>query len=215
MSAPIPWRKLQFKRKRSGLAIAEAQVQIAGRWHEIQIIMDIEGFRALSNMPERSRYLLLDSLATMPIRAGDFDDRRGGLRDRMAIIALENARWIGPSLLSFLKALNSRAPLYRKILSAMKSEEYIHFTPYMMAAYLIERRWCRAYKTWPSSLKNPPSEDPKAFFKMLRKNNRYNNPILPKLIPDLIDDILANRETAIIIPGSVTKPRFMTDFNIS
>lgn len=247
----MPWRMVQYKPKRSGKrGVASAQVKILRRWYDISIELDIEGFRALTELPELSRYRLLDSLATMPVRSGELDEKRGGIRDPMAVVAKENAQWLGPLFLYFYqkcalieKRTRQNRPvksiltemektrLYGKILSGsisdggrfverliglyrrtqqeMNKDSQIHRTPHGMAAYIIEKRWCQAYKQWPKSL-HPPTVDSPQFFKILKRNNPYTNPIIPKLIPDLVEDVLAGREPVIFFPQRLIRPRQVT-----
>jgi hypothetical protein len=126
-----PWRRIAFNRKRPGKrGIASAQIRILNNWYDISIEMDIQGFRALTKLPEHSRVQLLDSLATMPVRSGKLDERRGGIHDEMASIARENAQWLGPLFLRFfqqcsrLRRLKIGSPQAREILNEMVGNRF-------------------------------------------------------------------------------------------
>lgn len=74
---PKPWHfcELPFEKahKEAGLGdggTAKAEVFLGDAWHVVEFRMNGDGFRELAKLPERARYLLLDSIATLPVRGG-------------------------------------------------------------------------------------------------------------------------------------------------
>lgn len=203
----FPWRNIRFvKSKQGGTVHADVWLSdLKGKytWHSISFSMDLEGFKKLSALSEDRRCQMLESLATVPIRAGIFDEKkRPRGRNKEAILnAWVTARWLGPLLLKWIKEGGSKTPIYKTIKSQMGREGFVDQSSTGVAGYLVERNWCNAYKKWPEGF-SCPTEDPEHFFVILKRNNPHpkSTRLSRKPIEDLVSDILQGRDPIILLP---------------
>jgi hypothetical protein len=147
MQPVYPWRRLRFVRARQGAGLgdggtAKADVFLGNSWHVVEFTMDGEGFKKLSAMPERSRMLLLDSLACMPVRSHGLSltekRRPRGRNVKSSIILWHTARTLGPALLRWAKqaAEKTNDKPYSVVLKAMKKDGLTNTSPEAVTAYL-------------------------------------------------------------------------------
>ena len=233
---PEPWyfREFPFDKphKEAGLGdggTAKVEVFLGKAWHVVEFRMDGDGFRELAKLPDRARYLLLDSIATLPVRGGFVskrlaEKRRARGRNTKAVKqAWLTARWLGPLLLDWAeKAEQPGSQLYKRVARRMRREGYPSITAMTLAAYLVERNWCNAYhcekpwtaiyRAWP--LKTSPSRNPKAFFQTIRRSQPLETGtrtrIWPKPPEQFVADILDGKFPVILGEPKYDVP--MTDF---
>ena len=224
-----PWRRVRFipARKGSGLSgggRVVAEVYLGNTWHEISLGMDGEGFKKLSALLERSRMLLLESLATMPIRGHNpllaEKKRPRGRNDKSSLIAWYTARTFGPPLLDWAKQAKAEGnnKSMGLVLKAMKKDGLTNTSPEGVMAYLLDRNWQNAHRINPERFpkwKHSPPSKLKTFLKQIIRSDSETRGTLPEPPETFITNILSGAKPpqVYILSNYEIEPAIpMTDF---
>ena len=224
-----PWREVNFipGRKKTGPnggGKVRAEVFLGSTWHAIALEMDGEGFKKLTALPERSRMLLLDSLACMPIRSRCLSlagkKRPRGRNNKPSLVAWFTARTLGPPLLQWAKQAtkNGKDPSLRLVVKAMKKDGITNTSPEAVMAYLLDKNWQNAHKInperypkWTSSL----TSKLKTFLKQIIPDGSELKGMLPESPETLITNILTGikpHQVYILSNKEIESAIPMTDF---
>lgn len=227
-----PWHDLGFTpgRKKSGLrggGRVHAEVFLGDKWHTIAIEMDGEGFKKLSALPERSRMLLLDSLACVPVHSNSLSltgkkKRPRGTNSKSSLTAWHTARTLGPPLFRWLQqaAEDPNDRTYKVVLEAMKEDGLTDASPETATAYLLERNWLNAYRLNPQRFPkwtSSATSKPKNLLKQIIPPGSEHKGVLPDYPETFIANILSGddaRKVYVLSNNEIESTSPMADFRI-
>lgn len=246
----LPWRRVKFvkARKQAGLAGGGkifAEVRLPGpkhwvgdpvqtyeaamkavlgpdeSWCHIAIEMDGEGFRRLAALDDRARYLLLSTLATVPVRCGLLTGKKRprGKNTAAVRMAWYTAAWLDALFADWLADPSTiGGALCRRVLKAMKKAGRLNDGG--ISAFLVSHNWNNAHKLNPTRFPQwDGADNPARFSKAIARYRRGKGRRSPAHAPatdTLISGILCPRPTAADVYVLDANPRFgLTDFQIA
>jgi hypothetical protein len=195
----------------------------SGDWHPITLATDGQGFEKLAAMAERSRMLLLESLACLPVRekllTKTEKHRPRGKHNQQSRTCWFTARYLGPLLLWWARDSDrKKTPLYRWAMKALRDSEATERTPEAVAAYLVERNWENAhnlnpqrFQSWPGPR---PSSRPATFWKRIPAAQQLVWPARPDHVVKGILKGTHHRHVYILTSQDIERTLPMTDFRI-
>ena len=131
----------QFK----GGGTVKVQVFLDGAWHWMSYTTDGDAFRKLANLPHRSRALLLESLALVPIHAellsSPHDPKRPRGANHRDAGFWHNADYWTPHLRAWAESCHKNDPLFQDALTTIHNGQLDAKGPGTIAASLYVLAW--------------------------------------------------------------------------
>jgi hypothetical protein len=172
----LEYGDFQYRKDRKGKGTISTRICIDGQWHDIFFGMDEAGLNNLSMLPERLRRAIFSTLLANVNIQTNRPKPRGRNTGYQRRAAWATARWLLPPFSKWIDECGPCNATYIKIIARMKSDGITDLTSDGVAAYLIERNICNAYRTWPGPGVQP-TVDSRKFRRTVQRNT--NPPALP------------------------------------